>query len=201
MSRSSGNPSTCLLLIDVINAFAFEGSGAIVRAAERAAPRIDRLAERARQSDVPVIYVNDNFGQWRSDQEATFRECTRPGQPGRRVSERLRPQDGDYFVVKPQHSGFYSTTLELLLEHLGVKTMILTGFAANLCVLFTANDAHMRGYRLVVPADCTASNTKALTAMALSHIRSSLGGDVRPSPRVDFRQVASRSKRARRAPF
>jgi nicotinamidase-related amidase len=192
---------TALLLIDVINAFDFEGSGPIVRAAERAAPRIDRRAQRAREGNVPVIYVNDNFGQWRSDQEATFRACTREGQPGRRISRRLHPHEGDYYVVKPQHSGFYSTTLELLLDHLGAATLILTGFAANLCVLFTANDAHMRGYRLVVPSDCTASNTRALTTMTLAHVRSSLNGDVRPSSRVDFHHLAKRRKRTPRVPF
>jgi nicotinamidase-related amidase len=201
VSRAPIQFPVSLLLIDVINAFDFEKSEALVRAAERATPRIDRLAERARQKNVPVIYVNDNFGQWRSDQKATLEECTHPWQPGHRIAARLRPHDGDYYVVKPQHSGFYCTTLELLLNHLGVKTMILTGFAANLCVLFTANDAHMRGYQLVVPADCTASNTRALTTMTLAHVRSSLGGDTRPSTRIDFRKLSSRSKRVRRAPF
>ena len=113
---------------------------------------------------------------------------------------RLRPHDGDYFVLKPQHSAFYCTVLELLLEHLGTRTLVMAGFAANFCVLFTANDAHMRGFRLVVPADCTASNTAALTRDALAHIES-LGGSVQESARVNFATVGNRARKPRRSPF
>ena len=104
----------------------------------------------------------------------------------------MAPHDEDYFVLKPQHSGFYSTTLALLLEHLQTQTLVLTGFATNLCVLFTANDAHMHGYHLVVPPDCTASNTPALTKAALAHVRTGLGGDVRSSRSVDFVKLSRR---------
>lgn len=98
-----------LLLVDVINAFEFEGSGPLAKAAARQAPRIRRLTMRAREAGVPVIYVNDNFGQWRSDFHAIVDACSRPGRPGASTSEMLRPTGSDYFVLKPQHSGFYST--------------------------------------------------------------------------------------------
>jgi nicotinamidase-related amidase len=176
--------SHCLILVDVINGFDFEGSQGLVRSAERAAPQIERLAARARARGVPVIYVNDNFGRWRSDFKSTIDACVSPDQPGRRVSQRLRPHRDDYFVLKPQHSGFYCTTLELLLNHLGADTLVIAGFATNLCVLFTATDAYMRGYSVVVPADCTASNTPALTRAALSHVSVGLQGDVRSSERL-----------------
>jgi len=188
------------LLIDVINAFDFDGSAGIVRAAERAAPRIERLIRRARASGVPLVYVNDNFGRWRSDFRATVRACTQPDKPGWRVANRLRPEDDDYFVLKPRHSAFYGTTLDLLLRDLRVHTLIMAGFAANYCVLFTANDAHMRGFRLVVPADCTASNTEALSRDALRHI-GSLGGSVQVSTRVDFAELRKRGRKALRSPF
>lgn len=189
-----------VLLIDTINAFDFDGSEAIVAAAEQAAPRIEKLAGRARRAGVPVVYVNDNFGQWRSDFRATIAECTARGKPGRRVSARLRPKAGDYFVLKPLHSGFFSTVLELLLTDLGTRTLVLTGFATNLCVLFTANDAHMLGYSLVVPADCTASNSERLTATALAHLRDGLGGDIGDSEGVDFARLAARSRKRGRSP-
>lgn len=177
---------TAVLLIDVINAFDFEGASALIRGARRASLRIDALCRRARGEHLPVIYVNDNFGRWRSDFATTIRECTKPGLPGRDVCERLRPLPGDYFILKPLHSGFYSTPLELLLRRLDIHSLILTGFAANLCVLFTANDAHMRGYRIVVPRDCTAANSPALARGALSHIRTALAADTRPSSEIDF---------------
>jgi nicotinamidase-related amidase len=184
--RGGRHASQCVILVDVINSFDFPGSQGLVRAAERAALRIERLAARARTARVPVIYVNDNFGQWRSDFGATVKACLRPDQPGRRVTARLRPHDGDFFVLKPQHSGFYCTTLEPLLVHLGARTLVLAGFATNLCVLFTANDAYMRGYDVVVPMDCTASNTAALTRAALAHVSTALGGKTVRSSAIVF---------------
>jgi len=173
-----------LVLVDTINAFDFEGSEPLVEAATRAAERIDALARRARAARVPVIYVNDNFGQWRSDFRATIDACTAPGRPGRDVSLRLRPEKDDFFVLKPMHSAFYATPFELLLDHLEVDTLILTGFAADLCLLFTAHDAHMRGYRLMAPSDCTASNSPAITERALAHLRDALSVSIEPSPDI-----------------
>ncbi len=162
---------TALLLVDVINAFDFEGSEPLARAANEVAPRILALTERARTAQIPVIYVNDNFGQWRSDFRRTVEECSKPEVPGNQVTRQLVPQDTDYFVLKPRHSGFYCTALELLLENLGCDRLILVGFAANICVLFTANDAHMRGYDVWVPNDCVASNSAELTNQALDQMR------------------------------
>jgi nicotinamidase-related amidase len=188
---------TAVLLIDVINDFGFEGAEGLIRAADAASRRIEALSQRARDARVPVIYVNDNFGRWRSDFAATIAQCMKPESRGRRICERLRPQSGDYFILKPQHSGFYSTPLELLLKHLRVHTLVMTGFAANLCVVFTANDAHMRGYRVVVPRDCTASNAPAVTRGALAHIETALGGDVRVSSRIDFEALARKREKPR----
>jgi nicotinamidase-related amidase len=192
---------TAVLLVDVINDFAFEGAGALIRDADRASRRIAALAERARKARVPVIYVNDNFGRWRSDFAATVAECTKPELPGSVICQRLRPLSGDYFILKPQHSGFFSTPLDLLLDHLRIHTLVLTGFAANLCVLFTAHDAHMRGYRLVVPRDCTASNTPALTRGALAQMKTGVDADIRVSARIDFAALARQRRKPRAQRF
>jgi nicotinamidase-related amidase len=192
---------TALVLIDVINAFDFEGAESLVRAAKRVAPTIERLAARARKSGVPVIYVNDNFGRWRSDFKSTVAICTKPGQPGREIATLLRPHEGDYFVLKPQHSGFYFTALEPLLMHLDTRSLILTGFAGNLCVLFTANDAHMRGFHVVVPSDCTASNNPALTRSTLAHVEVALHGVVKSSVSLDFARLARRPRKPRGQTF
>jgi nicotinamidase-related amidase len=199
--RRTRRHGAALVLIDVINAFDFDGSEALVRAAKRVAPRIERLADRARTSGVPVVYVNDNFGRWRSDFKSTVAICTKPGQPGRDIAALLRPHDGDYFVLKPQHSGFYFTALEPLLEHLGTRSVILAGFAANICVLFTANDAHMRGYHVVLPSDCTAANTPALTRSAIAHIEQALHGEVKSSTSLDFAKLARRPRKPRGQTF
>lgn len=163
--------SVALLLIDVMNGFDFEGCEGLVEGAQRAAPRILALRERAHAEGIPVIYVNDNFGKWRSDFRATVATCSDSSQPGHAVARLLAPTERDYFVLKPRHSAFYCTALELLLEDIKARTLVLAGFATNICVLFTASDAHMRGYRVVVPEDCTASNSEDLTRLALEQMR------------------------------
>lgn len=184
----------CLLLVDVINGLSFPGSGPLVRAAERVAPNIRKLAQRARAAGVPVVYVNDNFGQWRSDFARTYERCVQPDQPGRHVSAQLQPEAHDYFVLKPQHSGFYCTTLEPLLDHIGAERLVIAGFSTNMCVLFTANDAYMRGFELVVPRDCTASNSSQLTRAALAHIETTLRGRTTAASSLKLKRSGSRRK-------
>lgn len=176
----AGHP-VAVLLVDVINDFDFDEGEALAALAARAAPHIEALAASARRARVPVIYVNDNFGHWRSDFQRTVARCREPGRPGAGVVARLAPHDDDLFVLKPMHSGFYHTPLELVLRQLETKTVVLTGFATNLCVAFTAYDAHMRGYRVVVPRDTTAANSEALTTQALAQLEASIRADVRPA--------------------
>jgi nicotinamidase-related amidase len=177
---------TALLLIDVINDLAFEGSQALIAEAEVMAPKLALLKRCADRAGVPVIYINDNFGQWRSDFRRTVAHCTARTAPGRRVSLRLRPTSRDYFVLKPKHSGFYDTTLDTLLADLRVRRVILTGIAGNICVLFTANDAYMRGLKIFAPADCIVSNTARDNQNALRQIDTVLKGNITPSDRVRF---------------
>ncbi|HWI19855.1 MAG TPA: isochorismatase family cysteine hydrolase [Vicinamibacterales bacterium] len=178
---------TALLLIDVINDLAFEGSAAIVEAAEAMAAPLANLKRKAMAAGVPVIYINDNFGRWRSDFRKTVAHCTARSSPGHRVSRRLKPTGRDYFVLKPKHSGFYDTTLDTLLDALGIRRVILTGIAGNICVLFTANDAYMRDLKIIAPADCMVSNTQADNEHALRQINTVLKGNIATSTRLTFR--------------
>jgi nicotinamidase-related amidase len=173
-----------LLVIDMINAFDFEGAEAMLPRARAAAQAIAALRQRARRAGVPVVYVNDNFGRWRSDFREVLEHCLQA--PGREIAALLRPDRDDYFVLKPKHSGFQYTTLEVLLDHLGCETLVLTGVAGNFCVLFTAHDAYMRDYHLAVPRDCIASLTEADDRVALEHMAKVTKADIRPSAQVDF---------------
>ena len=183
---------SALLLIDVINDLAFDGSDALVAQAEAMAVRLAALKRRATAAGVPAIYINDNFGKWRSDFRQTVAHCTARSSPGRRVSQRLRPTARDYFVLKPKHSGFFDTTLDTLLGKLRVRRVILTGIAGNICVLFTANDAYMREFKLFAPADCIVSNTAADNDYALQQVESVLKGNVAPSSHLRFRKARRR---------
>lgn len=177
---------TALVLIDVINDLAFPEADGLIAAAEPMALRLAALKRRAAAAGVPVIYVNDNFGQWRSDFRRTVAHCTSRSSPGRVVSRRLRPRSEDYFVLKPKHSGFFRTTLDVLLADWGIRRLVLTGMAGDICVLFTANDAYMRGLKLFVPSDCVASNSHERNAAALEQMRVVLKADIRPSDRLAF---------------
>jgi nicotinamidase-related amidase len=183
-----------LLLIDVINDLDFPEAPQLLRQARPMARKILRLKERAKKAGVPVIYVNDNFGRWRSDFRRQVVHCLREESRGRDIVSLLQPEEDDYFVLKPKHSGFFSTTLETLLRYLGCTKLIVTGIAGNFCVLFTANDAYMRDYDLIIPSDCTVSNTPAENRQALTLMRKFLKADTRPSSRLRL----PRAKRRRR---
>jgi nicotinamidase-related amidase len=187
--------AVALVLIDVINGFDFEGSEALVKAAHAAAPRILALRKRAHAAGVPVMYVNDNFGQWRSDFRATVAACSGAELPGHGVTRMLVPTERDYFVLKPRHSGFYGTALELLLEQFQAKTLVLAGFATNICLLLTAHDAYMRGYQVLAPADCTASNSPQLTEQALEQMRLVADAKTDESSRIDFDELRKATSR------
>jgi nicotinamidase-related amidase len=183
---------SALLLIDVINDLNFEGSEALVAQAELMAGRLAVLKRRANRAGIPCIYINDNFGRWRSDFRQTVTHCTAKSSPGRRVSRLLRPTKNDYFVLKPKHSGFFDTTLDTLLETLGISRVIVTGIAGNICVLFTANDAYMREFRVFAPKDCIVSNTTEDNAYALQQIASVLKGNLTSSTKLVFRKPRGR---------
>lgn len=178
-----------LLIIDMINAFDFDGADRMLPRAVAAARRIAELKQRARRGGAPAVYVNDNFGRWRSDFHQILEHVLES--PGREIAQLLVPQPEDYFVLKPKHSGFQFTTLDVLLEHLGAKTLVLTGVAGDFCVLFTAHDAYMRDYRLVVPGDCIASLTEEKDRAALSHMADVTKADVRPSSEIKFTVLAA----------
>lgn len=185
-------PETCsvaLLLIDVINDLEFEGSEALVPQALPMARRIAELKRRAKEAGIPVIYVNDNFGRWKSDFRRVVEHCLHDGVKGEELVRILEPDEDDYFVLKPKHSAFYATTLDILLTYLGARTLIFTGIAGNICILFSANDAYMRDYHLVVPADCTVSNTVEENDHALEEIRTVLKADITESAQLDLRRL------------
>ena len=186
-----------LLLIDVINDFDFPGADQLLRCARPMARNLLRLKRRAYKAGVPVIYVNDNFGRWKSDFRRTLDHCSRYGR-GRDVVKLLRPEEDDYFVLKPKHSGFFSSALDTLLRYLQTQTLILTGIAGNFCVLFTANDAYMRDFNLFVPSDRTVSNTKKENDSALRLMKKFLKADTRQASRIVLRPPACRNSQRHR---
>jgi nicotinamidase-related amidase len=181
-----------LLVLDMISDFRFPDGPAVQRAARRIAPRIARLKQRAKKAGIACIYANDNPGRWRSDTAELIRRCLEPGAAGSEVVRLLRPEERDYFVLKPRHSAFYGSPLEVLLMHLGARRLILTGVSSHQCVLFTANDAHVRNFEIIVPRDCIAGPRLRDTRFALRYFASVLRARVTSSAQLRL-QALNRS--------
>jgi nicotinamidase-related amidase len=179
-----------LLLIDVINDLEFEGGDALLELALPVARNIAKVKNLAKKAGIPSIYVNDNFGKWRSDFRKIVDHVIADDVRGKPLAELLQPENDDYFMLKPKHSGFYSTSLDLLLEHLGASRLILSGIAGNNCVLFTANDAYMRDFKLFVPSDLVVSQTREENEFALKQMEKVLKADVRPSNDLNLVAIA-----------
>ncbi len=115
---------------------------------------------------------------------------------GSAIAKLLAPDEEDHFVLKPKHSGFYSTTLDTLLKHLETKTLVLTGIATDICILFTANDAYMRDFNLVIPKDCVAAVEKQENEHALKHLKKTLKADTRLSTEIDFKKLKNTKQKS-----
>lgn len=182
-----------LLIVDMINDLEWPGGDRMYQQVMPVAERIAELRRQAKLVGIPTVYVNDNFGRWQSDLRAVLAHCLDDDVRGRPMVKLIAPDD-DYFVLKPKHSGFYSTTLETLLAYLKATTLILTGIAGNSCVLFTASDAFLRDYFLVVPSDCTASIDPEDNAYALKQMREVLDADTTPSTELDLDTLRERGR-------
>lgn len=178
-----------LIIIDMINDLEFDEGEAILAPALEAAKKIAHLKRRASKAGIPVIFANDNFGRWRSNFNEAVAHCLGDNVRGGPLAEQLKPAADDYFILKPKHSAFYATPLELLLQHLQCRRLILCGISGNICVQFTACDAYVRGFDLVVPQDCMASNTEEQNQQSLKYMQSVLGADITPSEKLDTRKL------------
>jgi nicotinamidase-related amidase len=183
---------TALLLIDLINDFEFPRGDELFAQALPITPRVAALKKRATDLGIPAVYVNDNFGRWQSKFEEIVKHCLHKNVRGRPIVEQLLPGPRDYFVLKPKHSGFYQTPLEVLLKHLGARRLILTGVSTNSCILFTANDAYMRDMELIVPEDCVAACNPQEHRFAMEQMKNMLKADTSPSNQVDLEKLALR---------
>lgn len=186
LNHAPDNADTALVLIDVINDLEFDGADNLLEQALPMAGALAALKRRAKAAGIPAIYANDNFGRWRSDFRKLVDYCLENDVRGRPVVTQLIPEEDDYFVLKPKHSAFFQTNLEILLKYLGATTLILTGMAADICVLFSANDAYMRDFRVIVPSDCTASEDAENNRQVLTLMKRVLKAEVGPSTELQL---------------
>jgi nicotinamidase-related amidase len=158
-----------LLIIDMLNDFVRKGAPLEVPKARGIIKNIKRVLEKARREGTPVIYCCDRHDPDDREFKIWGRHAVQ-GTTGAEIIEELRPLKGEYVVSKKTLSAFYGTRLERILKRLGIKHLVLTGLATNICILYTAVDAYMRGYTIEVPEGCVAAFKEADHRYALSHI-------------------------------
>jgi nicotinamidase-related amidase len=179
---------TALLIIDMISCWDFPDAEKLLPGALDIAPRIAALAARCRAGHVPVIYANDNRGQWRSDFAKVVQAALTADGDAAVITRLLTPDEEDYFVLKPKQSAFFGTPLELLLQHLKVRRVIVTGVSSDQCVLTTAVEARMRDLEVIVPQDCIASQGKDRNEVVLQQLTQSHRLSVTPGARIRLYQ-------------
>jgi nicotinamidase-related amidase len=178
--------SEALLILDMISDFEFEDGDKLYPQALAAAEKIAGLKQKAKAADAAVVYVNDNYGRWNEDFHTYTRNVREKSEKGRRIIELIEPESDDMFVLKPQRSGFYATPLGVLLLSMGTSRVVVAGVSTDICVLFTAHDAYMRGFSVCIPADCSAAVKPAHHRRALKFLERIADVDIRESDKVEF---------------
>jgi nicotinamidase-related amidase len=186
-------PRHALLIVDMISRFDFEDGAALLRQCRVALPPLLRLRTAFDAAGWPVVYGNDNYGRWRSDFKGMLARCLQADAPGRDLVEALKPRPTDIVVLKPMHSAFFCTPLELVLRSLRLHRLVLAGTSGDGCITATALDAHMRHYEVRVAADATASPTIARNRRAMAQLQASDACEVTTSEEI-IRALPRRSK-------
>ncbi len=123
-----------------------------------------------------MIYVNDNFGEWRSHHGELLDHAL--AGPHARLVEPIKPDSDSLFVLKTRHSIFFETPLEYLLRQQGLTRLVLVGQVTEQCVLYSALDAHIRHFDVVVPEDAVAHIHEDLARAALRMMERNMGARV-----------------------
>ncbi|HEX8122258.1 MAG TPA: isochorismatase family cysteine hydrolase [Solirubrobacteraceae bacterium] len=172
---------TALVVIDMLNAYDFEDADRLAESVRETLPKIRALLDRAKERDVPVIYVNDNYGDWNSSAEELVEEAKRGRFPD--LVEEIEPDDDAKFVIKGRHSIFYGTPMEYLLKELEIDRLVMVGQVTEQCILYSALDAYIRDLDVAVPRDAVAHIEQDLADAALRMMEVNMDADVEPSER------------------
>lgn len=184
-SKDQEGNRAALLIIDMVSCFDFEGADILQPKALKAAQAVRHLKDVFERKSWPIIYVNDNFGEWHSERSRLIARALEHENP---VTALLRPAAADFFIIKPQFSGFYATNLQVLLPKLSVRHLIITGIATDICVLFTAADAHMRDYTMWIPEDAVAAQSDEKGRWALDTMAQSMDAETAATTRLSADQ-------------
>ena len=164
-----------ILVVDMLNDFVY---GALTCDRGKAiVPATARLLDAAREAGVPVIFCNDAHLRGIDRELTIWGDHAIAGTPGAEVIPELNLSECDYVVPKRRYSGFFQTDLDILLKELGVKTVVMTGLHAHMCVRHTSADAFSLGYDVVVAKEATDSFTEEDYIGGLAYLKTCYGAD------------------------
>ncbi|MEU4685458.1 cysteine hydrolase family protein [Streptomyces xinghaiensis] len=175
---------SALVVIDMVNTYDHPDADRLISSVRETLPAMRELIERARDEDVDVIYVNDNFGRWRSHHDEIL--DTALSGPYADLVEPVRPDKQSLFVLKARHSVFFQTPLEYLLTQYGIGRIVLCGQVTEQCVLYSALDAHIRHLTVAVPRDAVAHIHSDLADAALRMMERNMGAEICDATEIRF---------------
>lgn len=165
--------TSAILIIDMLNDFVLPGAPLEVPDTRKIIPNIEREIEKARRVGYPILYLCDSHAQDDREFKIWPRHCVK-GTKGAQVVDELEPEPKDIVVEKTTYSGFFNTRLEEVLRSLGATDLIITGCVTNICILYTASDAVLRGYDVTIPRGCVAGLNKEDHEFALRQLENVL---------------------------
>ena len=179
LSTTLKSSAQALLLVDVISDFRFEDGAQLFERARPAMAQLGRLKKDCLRENIPVIYVNDPPRD-RFASVSKLLDQVKVTDEGRWMLETVGPGSEDSVIIKPQHSGFFRTDLEEQLKKYAAHRVIVAGLTTDICVLFTAHDAFMRGLKVRVPEDCVAAVKQEYHDQGISFLSRIADADTSP---------------------
>ena len=167
--------NVAVLVVDMLNDFVTGALGC--DRATAIVPANAQLLDAARKAGVPVIFCNDAHIAGIDRELKLWGDHAIAGTKGAEVIPELKLSDKDYVVPKRRYSGFFQTDLDILLKELGVKTVIMTGLHAHMCVRHTSADAYCLGYDVIVAKEATDSFTQEDYENGLAYLKTCYGAD------------------------
>jgi nicotinamidase-related amidase len=179
-----GESATALLVVDMLNPYDHPEAEELAAHVAEALPAVEALLRGADEAEAPVVYVNDNYGDWNSSSE----ELARSALDGvhRELVEPVLPREGDSFVVKARHSTFYETPLEYLLDQMGIGRLVFAGQVTEQCILYSALDAYVRHFDVVIATDAVAAIYDDLGDAALKMMERNMSAELVESAEVGW---------------
>ena len=170
---------SAVIVIDMLNEYDHEDANVLVESVREALPAMQRVIERAHDEGTPVVYVNDNYGDWAAGRSELIERAV----AGRHsdVVEPIAPRDGTWFIAKARHSIFYETQLEYLLRQAEIERLVLSGQVTEQCILYSALDAYVRHFEVAVAPDAVAHIHADLADAALRMMETNMRAQIVPA--------------------